>query len=482
MQLRPYQEAAISRTRAAFAAGARAVLLCAPTGAGKTVIASEMIRGAVAKGRRCLFLVHRRELIDQAVERLAAFGVEAGVILSGRRENRSLPVQVASVQTLMQRDSPPAEFVFIDECHHATADSYLTCLAPYQGSWITGLTATPARLDGAPLKGVFEKLVVAASPQELCDAGVLVAPVTYSHPEPPDTSKLRVRAGDFEQEKLGELVCQRKFVGDIVEHWLERSDGQRTVAFSVNIMHSLMIVDAFRSAGVEAEHLDGETPHGLRAAILARLRSGETRIVSNCGILGEGYDLPELCVMIGARPTASLCLWRQQIGRIMRSAPGKARAVVLDHAGNTHRHGLATDDVDWTLDGKATRKSNKLTRWCPKCYANVPIREPECPECGFVFKVDTQDPPDDPQKEYEVHAPGELTEYKPVDRRAWYRGKVQTASTLGYRLGWARNKYREEFKVWPRQVRDIENEIYRCPKHTVVMREYGPRCDFCLRG
>lgn len=473
MLLRPYQLSMIERIRGAFKRGVRRVCAVAPTGSGKTVMAAEMMRAAVARGRRVLFLVHRVELVDQAVARLADFGVPAGEIIGERDEDRSRHVQVASVQTLVRRDLPPAEFVFVDECHHAISDSYVNVLSGYPSAWICGLSATPARLDGKPLREVFDELVIGVTPEELCQSGVLVRPLVYSHPEVPDLSGLKIRAGDFEQDKLGEMMSDRKFVGAIVPHWVDRANGARTVAYAVNIAHSLLIVDAFASAGISAAHLDGSTPLEDRRAILSALRSGDLRVVSNCMVLTEGWDLPELEVAILARPTASMVLYRQMVGRIMRTAPGKDGCTVLDHAGNARRHGLVTDHVEWSLDGEVRSKGVTPYRTCPECFAVIPAGCAKCPECGYVAEVAERE-------EATTEAPGKLVKYDPVDRAAWYRAAVEHASLRGWKLGKARRDYKDKFGVWPKALKHLEG-AYVCRDHRPVRGEWGIRCERCLK-
>lgn len=479
MILRNYQTDALHRLRSEFKRGARSVILCMPTGSGKTVVAAEIMRGAVEKGHRALFIVHRVELVDQAVTRLADFGVPAGEIVARRDEDRTHHVQVASIMTLINRTLPPADVVFVDEAHHAAATTYRSILKNYPTQWIIGLTATPCRLDGAPLRPPFERIVEGATTAQLVEAGVLVNPAIYSHPHP-NLEGLRVIGGDYDQEELAKRVETAKHVGDLVKHWL-KFEPRRTVAFAVRVIHSRMIVDDFCSAGVAAEHLDGSTPAKERAAILARLRSGETAIVSNCMVLGEGYDLPELECAIMARPTASFTLYRQMLGRIMRTAPGKTGAILLDHAGNFLKHGWPTDDVTWTLDGKAKRPRIAMPKVCPQCYAGNEPSAKECWSCGHKF-VSEEEPPD-------THAPGSLVAYgstaeehvrkfrfAPVDRREWYTEMVRRASANGCKIGFARHKYRDRFGVWPRNMRDIEEAVYVCPSHTTG------HCETCLRG
>lgn len=438
------------------------------------MLACEIMRRALLKNRRVLFLVHRVELIDQAVERLEAFGIEAGVIIARRDEARHHAIQVASIQTLVRRAKPDAQIVFIDEAHHAAAKTYGTILEHYPDAWLIGLTATPCRLDGRPLRPPFDTLVVGATVRELCDSGALIEPLVYSHPDRPDLRNLRIKAGDYEQHGLA-LACEKPdLVGSIVKHWQERGDGLRTLCFAVSIAHSRMIVTDFQRAGIAAEHLDGEDTPSVRALTLSRLRSGEIRIVSNCALFTEGYDLPDLAVAIVARPTASFSLWRQMVGRIMRPAPGKTHAVVLDHAGNAEEHGLPTDETDWSLDGKV--KSGGALKTCKRCYAVFEGDYP-CPECGYTPIIQQIVSGDD--EDEIIHVDGKLVPF--ADRQKWYVGVVAEASAKRYRIGWARNQYKEKFGKWPRRVGGLEAKHYVCPMHVFEETEWGQRCGFCLQ-
>ena len=473
MQLRDYQLNAIAELRRHLS---DRPLCCLPTGAGKTSVASEIIRRVVNNGRRAVFLVHRRELVDQAVERLEQFGVKAGRILAGYPERRTRPVQVASIPTLLKRDHWPADLVIVDECAHAVSASWQRCLERYDGSWIIGLTATPIRLDGRGLGDLFGCIVEPVTTRQLIAQGYLVEPTVYAPPL--DLSGVRVRRGDYDLPQITERMS--KLTGSITETWMRHARGLRTVVFAVNVDHSERIVQAFRDLGVRAEHIDGGTATRQRARTLRKLRSGRLDLVSNCMVLSEGWDLPALRCAILARPTKSLALFRQMVGRVMRP-PGPV--VVLDHAGNHHEHGPVTDEIEWSLDTPERRApTGGAVRTCLECYAIALPGATACPECGAPLSVrDEATPP-------EVHAPGELVAFKPTreDRLATYRDLVIAASVNERRLGWARNQYRTRFGVWPRGVRDIETELYRCPTrglHQWEVKEYGARrvkrCEWC---
>jgi superfamily II DNA or RNA helicase len=394
-QLRLYQLDLIERLDAT---PEQRELLVAPTGSGKTVIAAEIIRRAIARGERVLFLAHRRELIAQAHAKLYVLGIDAGIIQAGFEPRPEQTVQVASIQTLWARayrgsrmEPPPANLVVVDEAHHVRAKTYQGILDSYPEAVIIGLTATPCRGDGRGLGNVFDALTECPSIQELIDFGFLVPTKVYA-PSTPDLTGVRVERGDYMERQLAERMDQAKLIGDIVEHWHRLAESGKTVVFATGVAHSVHIRDEFLRSGVLAEHIDGTTPTEERDAILARLSRGETEVVTNCMVLTEGWDQPDVSCIVLARPTKHMGLYRQMIGRVLRPAPGKEYALVLDHAGAVFQHGFVEEPVLWTLDqdrraenpvqaARSKQEAPGLTT-CPECSAIRTSGQP-CPACGW---------------------------------------------------------------------------------------------------
>ncbi|MBN2582929.1 MAG: DEAD/DEAH box helicase [Planctomycetes bacterium] len=456
-QLRDYQETAVAGVVRAL--GNRPILV-APTGSGKTVMATALVERI---GGHVLWMAHRKELIEQAAARLQSHGLVVGVIKAGVRPTPLAPVQVASVASLLRRDFPPAELIVIDEAHHAAADSYRTILEGYASVPLVGLTATPFRLDGRGLGDLFGEIVVAAWPDELCSRGILHKPKVWASP-PPDLRGVRVVAGDYNKSQLAQRVNTREQNADLVKMWLKHAAGRRTVAFAVDVEHSQAIVAAFRGVGLPAEHLDGKTHECERAAILERLASGRTLIVSNCMVLTEGWDLPVLECAIVARPTDSLNLHLQMVGRIMRACDGKDGAIVLDHAGNHHKHGLVTRRLNYTLTSQKIGSDEPLgLRRCEACGLFFALSDPCCPDCGWAPAARGAE-----RERPEVHGDGELREFGdddfviqyygpeaefeyPFRRRVWDGIERLRGS---YDPHWSRRRYVECFGAWPVVVGD----------------------------
>jgi len=377
--LRPYQDDAIARTRALIRDSKRSILINAPTGAGKTVLAARILQGAYEKGSPTLFLAHRRELIEQSAAKIREAGIsEYGIIMAGaKRNNASALVQVASVQTLIRREPPPAKIVIIDEAHRAAAKTYRDIVANYPGAVILGLSATPERQDGKGLDDLFEMMVTVSTIPELIEQGFLMAPTCYVGRATADLSAVPTRGGDYAEGALEKAMDKPTLIGDILTEWKRHANGAPTAIFASGVEHSKHIAQAFWQAGIPAASVDGSTPIAEREAIIADWRRGAIKVVSNCMVFTEGFDFPELEVCILARPTKSIGLYLQIVGRVMRTAASKSRALVLDHAGCVELHGAPSIHREWSLQGERERKKMNLVPELAHCH-----------ECQMIFTVD----------------------------------------------------------------------------------------------
>jgi len=317
VELRNYQIEVIDKARQKLATVTR-LIIQAPTGSGKTEIGIDIIKRAVAKGTRVLFVCNRITLVDQAYRRFQDSGVFCGRIQGQNTIDSHAQVLICSIQTLARRKQYPlAGMIVIDEAHGCTAESYRRLLELWNDVPVIGLTATPfSRGLGKQYSWgkLFEDMVCATSIRDLIGMGYLVDADIYA-PSEPDLKKIRIVAGDYEEKALGEAVDKPHLIGDIVDQWRKLANGKPTVCFATNIAHSKHIVESFKAVNVNAEHIDCYSNEEDRKSILARVKSGETTIVSNVGILTEGWDFPALECMILARPTKALydiCKWPEE--------------------------------------------------------------------------------------------------------------------------------------------------------------------------
>jgi DNA repair protein RadD len=393
--LHPFQQQLVDTAAGHLAAGARSVLIQAPTGAGKTVITSSIFDRSITKGRRSWFIVHRRELVLQAVRTFEEAGVPTGVVAAGWPMHPGRPVQVCSVGSLRGRlrHLMPPDLVVWDECHHCAAKTWGDLHAALPKARHVGLTATPERLDGAGLGDYFDEMVVGPSTAWLIENKYL-APFRYFAAPKLVLDNVATTAGDYNKGQLAAAIDKPAITGDAVSHYLRVAPGRRAVAFAVKIEHSRHIVESFLAAGVPACHVDGETPTHERDRAVAAFRAGEIKVLSNVDLFGEGFDLPALEVAILLRPTKSLGLYLQQVGRALRTSPGKTEAIILDHASNVGVHGMPDDERGWALtSGRRQKKgvAGPSVRICEDCFAAVNSRNLVCPECGCVFPAEERE-------------------------------------------------------------------------------------------
>ena len=444
VHLRPYQAAGIEALRSHVRAGRSRVLLQLPTGGGKTVVAAAIIASARQNfGARVLFFAHRLELINQTVRQLARWGVVDVGVMRGddARTNPSAPVQIATVQTLARRTLPEADIVFVDEAHRAAGATYKRVIEAYPNATIVGLSATPCRLDGKPLGDIFQAIELGGTYRELIADGFISEPIVYSTRTPPDLSRVHTRAGDYAEDELEAAMMTPHVVGCVVGEWQAHAEGRRTVVYCVTVAHSREIVRRFVEAGIAAEHLDGTTPEAERAAILARVENGETLVVANCAVLTEGWDCPPVKAVVMARPTKSLSLYMQCVGRALRPWEGLT-PIVLDHGGNVDRHGMPTIDRTWSLiDTPQIDKAKAEYHVCKGCYAYV--RKNPCELCGYLAPVAPREIREEPGRALEVVNVGA------DEKRLFFTNQLERARARGFKPGFASAQWKEKYGAWP---------------------------------
>jgi len=472
---RDYQVRAIDRVRAAWTE-ARRVVLVMPTGGGKTRTGGALVEG------RTLWLAHRIELLDQAAGALRALGHDVGIVSPRHPREPAAPVQVASLDTLVARSGvrPPAELVILDECHHAAAETYSAILAAYPEARHLGLTATPQRSDGRPLGDHYDRLVVGAQYSELTAAGHLV--------------RCRVASTSASEGYLGSDLAQQP-----LDAWRAMPEGPRpTFAFAASVAQAHKWAAEFVAAGIPSAAIDGETPAPIRDETLTAFRAGEIAVLWNVYVLTEGVDVPAASCVLLARGVSHAGPYLQMVGRVLRPAPGKVDARLLDLSGAVHVHGLPTADREYALDGRPIRISGEPLKNCPQCGACIPAAQSPCPECGYVWPEKPRRKPKiwDIALQWEVDAAGgdlaavsdeaKRREWarlvREAERRDWSLGFVRrewsalfgapppdewaaelsagaqvrelrkllhVARARGYRDGWVRHRFRAHFGRWP---------------------------------
>ncbi|MCW5705489.1 MAG: DEAD/DEAH box helicase [Bradyrhizobium sp.] len=452
----PHQERGLAMLRQSLMNGARHPVLQLPTGGGKTRLAAQIIKSALAKGNRVAFVVPAISLIDQTVRAFGAEGIEhIGVVQSDHPlTNDFALVQVCSVQTLAKRQLPNVELVIVDECHQrfAVIEKWMQERPEIR---FVGLSATPwARGMGKQ----YDALVIAATTQELIAQGILSKFRVFA-PSHPDLSKVHTVAGDYHEGELAAAIDKPELTADVVQTWLRLGENRPTLCFAVNRGHARSLEAQFEHAGVPVAYIDANTPREEREKLGAALEAGRIKVIVNIATMTTGVDLDVRCLIL-ARPTKSEMLYVQIIGRALRSAAGKTDAIILDHSDTTLKLGFVTDIKHDMLDDgspkkvvqrKTREKAAPLPRECPAagCHALKPIGVRKCPECGFepVYREDVA------VQEGDL---GLLKGDKLVADRAtkqrWWSGLAWYVAERGKTEQWAAWRYHDRFGVWPRSL------------------------------
>ena len=369
-----------------------------------------------------------------------------GIIAANRQATPS-QVQVCSVFSLVNRldDYPEPDLIIPDEAHHACSGStWDRIFKAWPDAFVLGVTATPIRLDGKPLKGSFAHMVLGPTPAELMEGGDLCGYTLYAPPVA--VGKLKKRMGDYVKSEAAAAMDKPQLVGNAVEHYKALAAGKRAIVFCVSLEHAENTAAAFRAAGFAAQRIDGGMDRTARRALVSDFSAGAIKVLTSCDLVSEGFDLPAIEVAILMRPTASLALYLQQVGRALRPYPGKDRAIILDHAGNAGVHGLPDDDREWCLDGEESGRKGKAPptlRLCGKCYAHAKSGTLVCSHCGWAWPVEAREV-EVAAGELEVVSPEEVARVK-LDLKREVAMARDAASLLaiekarGYKPGWHRH-------------------------------------------
>lgn len=447
--LRPYQTEFIDNVRNQFRRGKRRVVGVAPCGAGKTIMTGWIIRQVCRNNKSAVFFVHRKELIEQTAATFDKLGIRYGIIAGGVKPNYLYPVQIASVQTLINRlDFVPApDLLVCDECHHILAKTYLQIINRWNKSYLLGVTATPERTGGVKLCDVFNSMVLAPSTAELIKLGNLTQFDYFAADSSNDFSSelnsIKILQGDYDNKQLAELMSRRRIIGNIVEHYEIHSPDKSAICYCVNVAHSKTVAQSFQNAGINAVQVDGSTPKNKREFIVNQFRKGNIQVLCNAELFGEGFDVPNCDAVILARPTKSLTLHIQQSMRSMRPNPAdpNKRAIIIDCVENWKRHGLPDTERDWNLDPNDPKREGKTPyKECPECERIIPLGTRVCPFCDYEFEFRTMPEEVDGNASLlhnSEHKKSVDTAPKVINKPTTIEEFLPIAEKKGYERGWA---------------------------------------------
>ena len=406
--LRPYQTQFFEDLRAALRVHDR-VLGILPTGGGKTRIFTEIAKAARARGAKVQILVHRRELVDQTPD--------------------------DHVTTIQSWTPAGEDLVIVDEAHHACARTWKEKLL--ECPKVLGFTATPQRLDGGGLDVVFDSMVIGASAEDLMAWRYLSRYKIFCPPGQADTKGIRKQGGDYARKALSEACSEQKVIAAAVKNWILFGGRRQTIGFCVSVAHMNAVQDQFLAAGINCASIEGRMAKKDRDDIVNRFRKGDIKILLSVDLISEGFDVPSCDCVLLMRPTQSLGLHLQQVGRALR--PSDQHAVILDCAGNSAIHGIPEQPRTWSLQGQTKERKGLVAdlpvRVCPQCFG---VHRPTlriCPYCQFKHPLDSRIP-----EEADIILQ-EMEQKKKDMRRAVGRARSvedleAIAQERGYKKGW----------------------------------------------
>ena len=324
VKLYDYQQLAVDRVREAYRSGSRRVLLVIPDGCGKTVIFSHIAAGAARKGNSVLILAHRDVICDQISAELARNDLDHGLIMAGKPTRPLAPAQIGMMGTVATRlESVNPALIIIDEAHRARGRTYMNILAAFPKAARLLVTATPRRTDGRAMGDVADVLVEGPTVQWLMENGYLSKYQLFCPPVVASLDGLSTSHGDYNSRELQDAMNRPEITGDALEHYLRVSAGKRFVAFTTGTDHSDEVARRFSAGGVPTRNIDGTMRRSHISDVLRSLESGEIMGVTSCNLISEGFDLPAVETAILLRPTMSLIVYLQQVGRSLAPVRGK---------------------------------------------------------------------------------------------------------------------------------------------------------------
>lgn len=387
--LRSYQQIGYHNTVKAVGK-TRRVLIYAPTGAGKTTMASYMIQQSFIKGHRALVMMDRERLINQWASTLKWFKTPHGFIKAGFKPDPRKKIQLSSWQTLQNRRIPNVDIVFVDEAHEWLDQQIWLQNKLGPKTYFVGMTATPWRGDGRSLGEAYNDIVIVKRPAELIAEGYLVDSKIYA-PAPPDMSKARKSygSGDYIESDIENIMSTKEILAGAVKHYREKAHKKKAFVYCVNKKHARKVKDAFNAAGYRFGLVVDETKEEDRDKQIHQMLNGELDGIVNVYIFVKGTDVPALECMVDMCPTLSVSKYIQMAGRFARPYEGKDYFTQLDMAGNSIRHGsfAQSREISLEVNERGQRKeAAKNTKICQNCFLVVPSEVKQCPACDYIFE------------------------------------------------------------------------------------------------
>ena len=386
INLRDYQENYITQLRNSFVKGNKKVVLCAPTGAGKTIMFSYMTRTSFTKGNKVLILTDRKELFSQSDSVLCKLGMNPQLIKPNEKVNYNENLFVGMIQTIMRRIDllkdwiNTLDLIIIDEAHKSIFDNLFQYVN--KKTYVIGATATPHR-EGKQLSlsQFYTDIIQVIDTPELIEKGNLSIPSSYGVKV--DLKGVKTKGGDYDEKSLADKYSEMQLYHGVYDNYTRICNGKKALIFCPNIDSSIELVNSFNQKGLSAKHVDCYMNN--RDEIIEWFQNTPGAILSNYGILTTGFDCPSIEVVILYRATKSLPLFLQMVGRGSRVTPTKNEFTILDFGNNIKRHNYWEEYRNWSLDKKQKKEGEAPIKECPECYALLPMRVMECTECGYCF-------------------------------------------------------------------------------------------------
>ncbi len=436
MELREYQKQLLNKINQSHLTNQN-VLAVLPTGGGKTVIISHLLKQVV--GYSCV-IAHRQEIVSQISLALAKNNKHHAIIAPTSVIRTCVKIQmqelgcsyydadskcyVAGVDTIIRRNFDwygRVKLWVVDEAHHVVkGNKWHQATELFKNAKGLGVTATPVRADkkglGRNASGIIDEMVIGVQMRELILNGFLSKYRVFAPSSNIDNKLLKIgTTGDYSKASMVKAIDKAKITGDIVEHYNKLAKGLKAVVFAINVNHSIEIAEAFNKSGIKAASISAKTPDKERYSLLRQFKDGKITILTNCDLFGEGFDLPSVSCVIFCRMTASYGLYSQMFGRSLRPAPGKEYAIIIDHVGNCLKHGFPDQFIEWSLDDGVKTKKKEVDKYttCVECTGVYDRMYPNCPYCGH-YKL--------PPKERTIEqVAGELEEILPNQREQIFK-------------------------------------------------------------